>query len=1383
MTSTNPLDTTENDDAVWLPGPDGYELALGDGGLRCRNARGRVLKRLPKQVADSEPARRLGALQTWLDEHAAACLRQARAWTRGSWPVPVPLLRRVWADPAWRGVLRDSAVGTRAGDAPGAPLTTVGLLRGIDAGGRIGVLTLDAETAWLETDHLVFPHPQHIPELEDVRDLVLELGSEPGTDQLLRSDRPLESRSGMPRGLLLDALAAPVHERTALSVDAPGHPDEQAVRARVYRHPSLGDRPVVRLASDTDGLVLDVVARRLGCAAPEPGPAVAATRRSALLGYPAWALVRDPEHADTALTSPGVFARALEEAGDKPGRSFDTLRYFARRLPFSHLPAFWAQAQNVFREAGNWHWTARCRAAAKEALAEAGMTGDLELRRALLAEGLDDLGPLCDAVAEREGPAAAYAEYRSRVRWASDSETTAFRDLRRLARAAGLDTAEEDVRNLGDFFADGGHSGSVSFWRSHAPAMTRLARADDAFLRRLLCRGGGGLWFLDSKVHGSGLLKRLLADPVVARRLREGVLSPGVPIADWLGDDWLVPLRSTPSHASAAVLELVAFLAPALVAGGRGLRLAAAEDDPVDANVLDVVLEHGIPLAHPVRNLSLTEWHRSGEARRPLAHLAADPRFGALLEREVAAFEGAPEPPTGRGGHRRGKPAPFTRAQLLEFPALAPVVARVHPDLAPPAPPKAGETGEAGGGPAVSTPPPGTDAQLDSALEGLLLRLPYSKRSPKDRYSTLASLRGAAALLSGGEAEEAAPEEPRLEVPWGPLLAYVGAVALRAASAAASPEERAALAAFLRAWAELPPVADPGRGWQYGALVGEPPEGDGTAVLHRVDYANHSSAFGPDPVEVSGYPGDGVRWFLRRSPAPGAPDPLSGRTAFVRDVDPGWATAEGITAFLGELDRRGPLPWGKPARTAAERLGERIGVTPAAAALVLNGFPLGGDSKKPLTDLRRRALKLTVRDTKAALARLGRLDGAQRLRLAAAVVPPGGPAPLWDKGGLDDAVDRVAAAWHGEGDPHDLVDAATAAAAPRYAGPAVLSRLQAPGRAAALTRAPDSTVELAPYRQPGLPSAWLRSNLKETAQLVSWAAVRLPAGHRARRELPTVLALARERLSDPGLVVRCGWVHLARTQAEQNRVAREVFGPRTLRDGTHAVYDDGVFIVGVHPRYPTELLFRPALLEQRWDEPEVATKRRLLADSYGDFALLCAYRELLFGDGYTRLAERAAATPVPEGGYELNPLHSAPGLVAEVGAGIGVGEDAAALYLQLAALAVPTDDHVRTWNGWSPERHGRAQRELLGSGAVVPRPERETEADLVVEGRSVVLPGPLARVYSPFHTGFVTEERKRALLPLLPGATHRDRSLLEPGLAHRPPHELFEEAWNAARSA
>ena len=74
---------------------------------------------------------------------------------------------------------------------------------------------------------------------------------------------------------------------------------EQIV-ARAYRHPALGDRTVIRLASDRLGQAEDLAMEFLGFLAPEVSAPLAVQQRRSL-GFAAWAL-NDPANARFAST-------------------------------------------------------------------------------------------------------------------------------------------------------------------------------------------------------------------------------------------------------------------------------------------------------------------------------------------------------------------------------------------------------------------------------------------------------------------------------------------------------------------------------------------------------------------------------------------------------------------------------------------------------------------------------------------------------------------------------------------------------------------------------------------------------------------------------------------------------------------------------------------------------------------------------------------------------------------------------------------------------------------------------------------------------------------------------------------------------------------------
>jgi hypothetical protein len=124
--------------------------------------------------------------------------------------------------------------------------------------------------------------------------------------------------------------------------------------------------------------------------------------------------------------------------------------------------------------------------------------------------------------------------------------------------------------------------------------------------------------------------------------------------------------------------------------------------------------------------------------------------------------------------------------------------------------------------------------------------------------------------------------------------------------------------------------------------------------------------------------------------------------------------------------------------------------------------------------------------------------------------------------------------------------------------------------------------------------------------------------------------------------------------------------------------------------------------------------------------------------------------------------------VRAAAATLAVGDQAAALYLQLLTLPDPTDQNVRRWNGWTPARHRRAAAELLGAGLVV-------EAERERSRRSLFLPGEWVKATAP---NLPLEAWKLPLHQLeRDPRTGRPHGPLPRFLPLAPLHELFVVAW------
>ncbi|OII69109.1 MULTISPECIES: DUF4132 domain-containing protein [unclassified Streptomyces] len=157
----------------------GYEVALDDGRVVCRNAAGRRLKSVPAKLADDPVVTGLRQLAEWLERHERRCLDDVERWMVRSLPVPLAVVERVWPDPAWQAVLRDLVVRGEDGE-------IAGFLRDAGPGRGLGLVDLDGDTVRTSPALVRIPHPVLLEDLEDLREFAVELGVEQRVGQLFR---------------------------------------------------------------------------------------------------------------------------------------------------------------------------------------------------------------------------------------------------------------------------------------------------------------------------------------------------------------------------------------------------------------------------------------------------------------------------------------------------------------------------------------------------------------------------------------------------------------------------------------------------------------------------------------------------------------------------------------------------------------------------------------------------------------------------------------------------------------------------------------------------------------------------------------------------------------------------------------------------------------------------------------------------------------------------------------------------------------------------------------------------------------------------------------------------------------------------------------------
>ncbi|MEU6753218.1 hypothetical protein ABZ914_43950, partial [Spirillospora sp. NPDC046719] len=606
-----------------------------------------------------------------------------------------------------------------------------------------------------------------------------------------------------------------------------------------------------------------------------------------------------------------------------------------------------------------------------------------------------------------------------------------------------------------------------------------------------------------------------------------------------------------------------------------------------------------------------------------------------------------------------------------------------------------------------------------------------------------------------------------------PLHAAIDAAAWRLVAPSTSEADRASLAALLRTWADQP-FARPGA-WRRGYATGAALAGlDATVAVGAVP-----SAGGPIAPERA------YRFVQRAEAAEPAGATKTETVTVARD------DAARLRRLLDLYERNGPLA---PDEDAVAAFVRRTGVRRAVAALVLDGLPRrayeGGDlvtrfdaHRKMLRGRPYSATKEVAQEAEDLSQRLG---VAGRQRVVAAGMPDD-PAELWADGGFAAAAARMAEAWSGLLGRRAVVDEDLVADLERDLGLPDTWAAALADPAASPIAAADLTCVVADYEPYGIGVHTLASDgtanrrrmdhdpYVPLASVLVWALTERPVGDPAVSGAPGLAARLRARLAAPGLLLPLGLCSLG--DAERRR---ELFGPdvhpvrRATRDGVSdgpdgdaLAFDDGLLIVDGRPSL-AHVILRPSALA---DRAARARLERLCADHGLDRLLRSVEGTVVRTEAVGRMVARAAATPVPPGGYEANPLLSVPDLVAEAAAETGTSEDAAVLYLQLLTLVRPTDRNVRRWNGWTAARHKAAQAELVDRALV--QQDKRPRA-----GRTAFVPGEWTVLKAP---ELPVEAAKLAAH----GAREvRGRSVGGPFtrlLPPRPLHEMFEEAWASRR--
>ena len=591
---------------------------------------------------------------------------------------------------------------------------------------------------------------------------------------------------------------------------------------------------------------------------------------------------------------------------------------------------------------------------------------------------------------------------------------------------------------------------------------------------------------------------------------------------------------------------------------------------------------------------------------------------------------------------------------------------------------------------------------------------------------------------------------------WAHLLGRLGPLVLAAAGPVTAPQTRASLVLLLT---ELTrgPFAEPDGGLRVVTLceagpgLATRPDGrpDTRARLGQVLRRGDRTVV---VLASHGQHGERLHWLALEHDPSGAFGPVADFTLHDERRVAGQPAADRIAAFTALLHRHGGFPW-RP--EAAEDFGERTGIGRIRAALLLGAVPGLFDWYGTfLTTEQLRLFGLKAAEATAARGWIRSLDDADLTELRTALLPAD-VERLWSEGpdveaGAEFWLRRIGRIVTLPAAAQATVHGATITAIEAVLNPArtpwlsrtTLQRLRTvDGSTDRQLRAEDAAA---------LPG---HSSLSDAVRALRWLAHHLPYGDELRPLLPEALAALRRRLADPGLLLDYDLHHTAKGEPLAPLLRTRSGLPEQGGAGADGLVACGdALVLAPGGRAAESAYLRPAGLSGA-DDPLFELLDGLSGGYW--FASEAPALRAILGDELERLV---SDTGPGTAGWAQDPLLSAPEPVARAAEAHGLGEDAAALYLQLLALPDPTDRNAARWTGWKPARLKRARAELAATTLVL-------EAKRARAGRSLFLPGGWQEARSP---GLPVETWKAGLYPL------DDHTPILPAL---PAPELFAAAW------
>ncbi|PID63459.1 MAG: hypothetical protein CSB44_01630 [Gammaproteobacteria bacterium] len=415
----------------------------------------------------------------------------------------------------------------------------------------------------------------------------------------------------------------------------------ERVEARCYRGDGLGEREVVLLGAERLAETEQIAMAAMGLDQASTS-GVLAVRGRRTLDFLYRALSTHPESADEILALSKRLAIGAEKIAANPRRAWQYHRKIATELTGEQpqlLAAFWEAVARNCKDRDDLRYAPRALELSLAAEENPSSGVDFNHRHDVMVEfalagclSARALGRYTSSLAKFGDPGRALRQYRDVIQRRTLSglppSSSQFKDIRRLARAAGKDPeAEIDAALLAMLPAPSMQQVREPFWEAASEALTRLAADDDSVAAWLLVHTPTG-----RRARESDRTVRWLArlDGWDALRL----LSQ--PAADWPEEvhlpggraGWFAEVMQSVTIAPARLFDLFEEAAGALKADGIALPLCSNDQQRMatDVDLIETCLSLGIPLAATAADAGI-------EFRGWCATLSDHPRRHSTLDR------------------------------------------------------------------------------------------------------------------------------------------------------------------------------------------------------------------------------------------------------------------------------------------------------------------------------------------------------------------------------------------------------------------------------------------------------------------------------------------------------------------------------------------------------------------------------------------------------------------------------------------------------------------------------------------------------------------------------------------------------------------------------